>query len=207
LPANYTAPVPSDPNSQVLAQDDRSACGLDEVGRGALAGPLVAAAVVLPPQFTHPLLRDSKRLSPAQRERAALAIRAVATVCAVVEVGPAEIDGRGIGWANRWAFEQLMERVEAESFLVDGNLRLHSSRPYQSVVGGDAVVPAISAASIVAKVHRDRLMRDLDTRVPGYLWSQNKGYGSPGHMDALRRMGPSPYHRLSFIHLDESLPF
>ncbi len=182
-------------------------CGLDEVGRGALAGPLVAAAVVLPPQFAHPLLRDSKRLTATQRERVDSVIREVATVCRVVEVGPNEIDGRGIGWANRWAFEQLMEQVEAESFLVDGNLRLNSARPYRSVIGGDALVPAISAASIVAKVHRDSLMRDLDSRAPGYLWAANKGYGSPGHMAALRRLGPSPYHRLSFIHLDDELPF
>ena len=184
-----------------------SVCGLDEVGRGALAGPLVAAAVVLPDGFTHPLLRDSKRLSPAQRERLEPVIREAAAQLMLVEVGCQEIDRRGVGWANRHALERLLAEVVADHYLVDGNLRLATPRPYRSVIGGDDLVPAISAASIVAKVHRDRLMRELARECPGYFWEANKGYGSPAHLRALSELGPSPHHRLTFLHRQDALPF
>lgn len=183
------------------------ACGVDEVGRGALAGPLVAAAVVLESGFRHPLLRDSKRLTPAQRELLEPLIRTAATTVEVVEVGPDLIDRHGIGWANRTAFEQLMALVEAPLFLLDGNLKLNSKRPYRSVVHGDDLVPAISAASIVAKVWRDRLMCRLDPEFPHYGWAGNKGYGSARHLEAIARHGPSPLHRRSFLHRAEPLPF
>jgi ribonuclease HII len=176
------------------------ACGVDEVGRGALAGPLVAAAVVLEPGFRHPLLRDSKRLTPAQRERIEPLIRAASTAVEVVQVGPDLIDRHGIGWANRTAFEQLMSLVDTPLFLLDGNLRLSCGRPYRSVVHGDDLVPAISAASIVAKVWRDQLMRQLDYKFPVYGWAGNKGYGSARHLEAIARNGPSPLHRRSFLH-------
>lgn len=184
----------------------RGACGMDEVGRGALAGPLVAAAVVLPEGFSHPLLRDSKLLSAAQRERAGAAILAAAAAVEVVEVPPLEIDRRGVGWANRWAFEELMRRVAAPLYLVDGNLRLDPSRPHRCIPGGDRLVAAISAASIVAKVHRDRRMVDLDRLHPEYGWRRNKGYGSAEHLRALRELGPVALHRASFLHLDPVLP-
>jgi ribonuclease HII len=183
------------------------ACGVDEVGRGALAGPLVAAAVVLDPVFRHPLLRDSKRLTPGQRERLEPLIRTAASTVEVVEVGPDLIDLHGIGWANRTAFEQLMVLVDAPLFLLDGNLKLSSKRPYRSVVHGDDLVPAISAASIVAKVWRDRLMRRLDPDFPHYGWAGNKGYGSARHLEAIARHGPSPLHRRSFLHRADQLSF
>ena len=176
------------------------ACGVDEVGRGALAGPLVAAAVVLEPGFRHPLLRDSKRLSPAQRERIEPLIRAASTAVEMVQVGPDLIDRHGIVWANRTAFERLMTTVDTPLFLVDGNLRLSCGRPYRCVVHGDDLVPAISAASIVAKVWRDQLMRQLDSEFPVYGWAGNKGYGSARHLEAIARNGPSPLHRRSFLH-------
>lgn len=183
------------------------ACGVDEVGRGALAGPLVAAAVVLEPGFRHPLLRDSKRLTPAQRERLEPLIRTAATAVEVVEVGPGLIDRHGIGWANRTAFEQLIVLVDAPLFLLDGNLKLNSKRPYRSVIHGDDLVPAISAASIVAKVWRDQLMRQLDPEFPHYGWAGNKGYGSARHLEAIAIHGPSPLHRRSFLHQPEAALF
>lgn len=182
------------------------ACGIDEVGRGALAGPLVAAAVILQDGFTHPLLRDSKLLSSRQRDLVEPLIRQACVDVAVVEVAPIEIDRRGVGWANRWAFEQLMESVAAPLYLLDGNLRLDGRHRHLCVIGGDRLVPAIAAASIVAKVHRDRLMVGLSDQHPHYGWQRNKGYGSAEHLDALATHGPSSEHRLSFLHLQASLP-
>ena len=182
------------------------ACGMDEVGRGALAGPLVAAAVILPPAFSHPLLRDSKLLTAIQRERVETAIREAATAVEVVEVSPQDIDLRGVGWANRWAFEELMRRVPAPLYLVDGNLRLDPGRPHRCIPGGDRLVRAISAASIVAKVHRDRLMVELDRLHPRFGWRRNKGYGSRDHLEALREIGPVELHRTTFVHLEPHLP-
>lgn len=183
------------------------ACGLDEVGRGALAGPLVAAAVTLDPLFRHPLLRDSKQLSEAQRERVEPLIRQAAQAVEVFSVSSQLIDLHGIGWANRTAFEGLLQLVAAPLYLIDGNLRLNSSGCYRTVVKGDQLVPAISAASIVAKVHRDRLMRSLALEYPQYGWDGNKGYGSSQHLQAISRHGLTPHHRRSFVHLPAGLPF
>ena len=183
------------------------ACGMDEVGRGALAGPLVAAAVILPAGFSHPLLRDSKLLTASQRDRAEAAILEAAAAVEVVEVPPREIDLQGVGWANRWAFEELMRRVPAPLYLVDGNLRLDPGRPHRCIPGGDRLVGAISAASIVAKVHRDRRMVELDRLHPDFGWRRNKGYGSREHLDALRELGPVALHRSTFLHLQSRLPF
>ncbi len=182
------------------------ACGLDEVGRGALAGPLVAAAVVLAPGFRDPLLRDSKRLTARQRAAVEPRIRAAAVALAVLEVDAAAIDARGVGWANRHAFEQLIDQVPAEAYLCDGNLRLSTARPYTAIVGGDGLVDVIAAAAIVAKVHRDRLMARLHDEAPAYGWAQNKGYGSAAHLAALRAHGPHRHHRSSFLHRILELP-
>lgn len=185
---------------QLAGPDD---CGLDEVGRGALAGPLVAAAVVLPPRFRHSLLRDSKLLSEKQREVIEPLIRAAAVALQVIVIEVKLIDDRGLGWANRVAFERLIERVSAPKYLADGNLRISTTRPYQSVIGGDRLVPAISAASIVAKVYRDHLMRELDPEFPHYHWASNKGYGTPRHLGAIHQHGVCAHHRRSFIHEDQ----
>lgn len=179
------------------------ACGLDEVGRGALAGPLVAAAVVLPPGFAHPLLRDSKLLSERQREAIEPLIRAAAVALQVILIEVALIDDRGVGWANRVAFERLIEAVAAPEYLADGNLRISTTRRYQSVIGGDRLVPAISAASIVAKVYRDHLMRELHPDYPHYRWAENKGYGTPHHLGAIHQHGLCSHHRHSFIHQEQ----
>lgn len=170
-------------------------CGMDEVGRGAFAGPLVAAAVVLPPGYRHPLLRDSKLLSAEQRETAARSIRRRALSWHVAEIGAAEINRRGIGWANVELFCRLVELIEADGYCADGNLRIPARHAVHSLVGGDALVPAISAASIIAKVHRDAYMTSLHDAVPHYNWASNKGYGAPEHRAALRSHGTHPEHR------------
>jgi ribonuclease HII len=163
----------------------------------------VAAAVILPESFTHPLLRDSKLLSAEQRQTVEPLIRQAALALEVVAVTVEIINDRGIGWANRFAFERLIELVVAPTYLLDGNLRIATKRRYQSVVGGDRLVPAISAASIVAKVHRDRLMRELHPDFPHYGWERNKGYGTPHHRSAISHHGVCRHHRTSFVHLDQ----
>ncbi|MGC2191863.1 MAG: ribonuclease HII [Candidatus Dormiibacterota bacterium] len=188
---------------QLCQPVDADACGLDEVGRGALAGPLVAAAVVLPANFNHPLLRDSKLLSESQRETIEPVIRREALALQVIAIEVAEIDDRGVGWANRIAFERLIEQVVAQEYLVDGNLVIRTGHRYRSVIGGDRLVPAISAASIVAKVFRDRLMRQLHPQYAHYGWERNKGYGTPHHLGAISRHGICLHHRRSFIHQDQ----
>jgi ribonuclease HII len=190
------------------AMPGNGVCGLDEVGRGALAGPLVAAAAVLPPGFDgilgslRLLLRDSKTLSRAQRERIAEPIRRAALNLAIVEISVEEIDRRGIAWANREAFRRLIALIDAGSYVVDGNLRLRVEgermERVRSVVRADATEPAVSAASIVAKVHRDRLMADLAGEHPEYGWDHNAGYGTPEHIAALREHGPTSHHRALF---------
>jgi len=172
---------------------------MDEVGRGAYAGPLVAAAVVLPPRFRHPWLRDSKRLTARQREVVAEKVRAEA-LWMVVEISVAEINHRGLGWANREVFRQLVLAVtDADGYCCDGNLRIDADRPVHTLVKGDDLVPAISAASIVAKVHRDALMTAFHAEAPHYNWASNKGYGALEHRNAILRHGIHPQHRHVFI--------
>ncbi|MFN2569716.1 MAG: ribonuclease HII [Candidatus Dormibacteria bacterium] len=173
-------------------------CGMDEVGRGAFAGPLVAAAVVLPRRFRHPLLRDSKQLTARQRETAAAAIRRVAR-WSIAEITVVDINARGLGWANVEIFRRLVDLLEADGYCCDGRLRINASHPVHCLVGGDALVPAVSAASIIAKVHRDALMTRLHERAPQYNWARNKGYGAPEHRHALREHGPHQEHRRVFV--------
>ena len=182
-------------------EDPRSfrLCGMDEVGRGAYAGPLVAAAVILPPRFRHPLLRDSKLLTAKQREELAPIIRARALHWEVAEVSVAEINSRGIGWANADIFRRLAAGVEADGYCSDGRLRIPGERRVHTLVKGDNLIPAISAASIVAKVHRDAHMTRLHANAPEYAWASNKGYGAPIHLDAIRRLGPHAEHRRVWI--------
>jgi ribonuclease HII len=171
---------------------------MDEVGRGAFAGPLVAAAVVLPRRFRHPLLRDSKQLSARQREQIAPIIRESAT-WAIVEIPVGDINSRGLGWANIEVFRRLVDQLEADGYCCDGRLRIDASRPVHCLVGGDNLVPAVAAASIIAKVHRDALMTRLHEDAPQYNWARNKGYGAPEHRHALREHGSHRQHRDVFI--------
>jgi ribonuclease HII len=174
-------------------------CGMDEVGRGAFAGPLVAAAVVLPPGFRHPWLRDSKKLTAHQREVVAAEVHRRALACAIAEITVAEINLRGLGWANVEIFRRLVAEVAADGYCCDGRLRIDAAHPVHCLVRGDDLIPSISAASIVAKVHRDALMRRLHLQAPDYDWDHNKGYGAPVHRAAILARGVHPEHRRVFI--------
>ncbi len=184
-------------------------CGLDEAGRGPLAGPIVAAAVVFSPDFVFSELfpalrfRDSKKLSAHQREAAFEAIHEYATALSVEVVPVAEIDERGIGWANRTIFERLIMRIDADRYVVDGNLKLanlgHKARQVRSLVRADEIEQAVTAASIIAKVTRDRIMNDLHQDFPMYGWDHNMGYGTQAHIAALREYGPCQHHRHQFV--------
>jgi len=173
--------------------------GVDEAGRGPLAGPVVAAAVILDRRRVPKGIDDSKKLGADARARLCREIRAIAHVgvgIATVE----EIDEINILWASMLAMERAVAAlaIEPAMVLVDGNRCPRWDRPSQWVIGGDALCLSIAAASIVAKEERDRIMADYDAHHPGYGWAQNKGYGTPAHLDALARLGPSPLHRRSF---------
>ena len=180
--------------------DPGTVCGIDEAGRGPLAGPVVAAAVVLAPGRPIGGLRDSKQLSPTQRERLAEEIRNRALAWSIGRAEPAEIDRLNILHATllamRRAFTALA--VHPAHALVDGNRCPVLPCACEAVVRGDASVPAISAASILAKVVRDAEMLALDTDWPGYGFAIHKGYPTRQHLEALARLGPSAAHRRSF---------
>ena len=184
-------------------------CGLDEVGRGALAGPLVAAAVILPDDIADRLgalsrfLRDSKTVPRARREDLAAAIYVHALAVEVVTITVEEINRRGIGWANREAFHRLIAALDADEYVVDGKLR-PSAPPdritrVRCLVKADALVPAVAAASLVAKVHRDALMTALHLSYPAFCWHENAGYGTAAHLAALKALGACPEHRTVFV--------
>ncbi len=174
--------------------------GIDEAGRGCLAGPVVAGAVILPPTYDLPGLTDSKKLSPRRRAVLAQAIKAQAVSWALGFSWPREIDRINILQATLAAMSRALGalRVQPDCVLVDGNRAFPSPLPLTTVVGGDAIHPCISAASILAKTFRDELLERLDERYPGYGLAVHKGYGTREHLDALRRLGPSPAHRMTF---------
>ncbi|HCK85299.1 MAG TPA: ribonuclease HII [Hyphomonadaceae bacterium] len=174
-------------------------CGIDEAGRGPWAGPVVAAAVILPSMGRPKGLADSKQLTAETREELALAIRA----CAMVGFGaasPTEIDQLNILQATYLAMRRALEALPQRpaALLIDGNAAPDFGLPTETIVDGDAHVACISAASIIAKVERDRMMVELCARHPGYAFSKHKGYGTPEHQEALARLGPCAIHRLSF---------
>lgn len=174
--------------------------GVDEAGRGPLAGPVVAAAVILPPETTICYLDDSKKLTPERREALYDQIRDVALGCAVGSCPPAEIDRLNIHGAAMKAMREALAALpfEPEMVLVDG-LPIRGLRLRQKAIpGGDGLSLSIAAASVVAKVTRDRLMLELHRRYPEYGFHRHKGYGTVEHRLALARYGPSPEHRLSF---------
>ena len=172
--------------------------GVDEAGRGPLAGPVVAGAVVLCDGGIAGL-DDSKKLTP--RRRAALESEIKASCqWAIGEASVEEIDEINILQATMLAMTRAVDalRLDPDQVLVDGNRLPDWRYTAQAVVGGDAIHPCISAASIIAKEHRDRMMIAADARYPGYGWASNKGYGSKAHMEALATLGPTPLHRKSF---------
>lgn len=175
-------------------------CGVDEAGRGPLAGPVFAACVVLDPARPIEGLADSKLLSPAQRERLAQLIYERATGWAIAQASVEEIDSLNILRASLLAMQRAVEQllVEPTEVLVDGNRCPVVRFPARAVVGGDRSVPEISAASILAKTARDAFMVDLHGLYPRYGFDRHKGYPTPEHLEALRRHGVSPVHRRSF---------
>jgi ribonuclease HII len=179
--------------------------GVDEVGRGPLAGPVVAAAVILDDRRTIRGLNDSKLLQPEERERLDLEIRRRAVCCSVAEASVEEIDRYNILRAALLAMRRAVEGLREQPciVLVDGNQRPELSMPVRTVVGGDAKVRAISAASIIAKVYRDRLLRALHDEHPQYGFDGHKGYSTPEHLAALREHGACPHHRRSFAPVRE----
>jgi ribonuclease HII len=182
-----------------LMQSALHARGIRVVGRGALAGPLTAAAVVLPAEALIDGLDDSKKLTPEKRQTVAVSIRAVAVAWCVEHVSPEEIDHFGMTQAVRLAMRRALDGlgIEIGHVLVDGNDG-RVGYPSTAVVAGDSKVAAIAAASVVAKVTRDALMVELDAVHPGYGFALHKGYSTVEHMAAIRTMGPSAVHRLSF---------
>lgn len=196
----------------LLAHDralgQRFVAGVDEAGRGALAGPLVAAAVLLEPgalgaeeQALLMRLNDSKKLSASVRDELVLVIGAVALSIAVVAVSSTEIDEHGIQAANLGGLSRALDLLtapEGAALLVDGFTLPMQARAHQQLVKGDATSAAIAAASIVAKTTRDRVMEGLDVESPGYGFAAHAGYGTAVHREAITRLGPCHAHRFSF---------
>ena len=187
--------------------------GVDEAGRGPLAGPVSAAAVILPPRLTGQeewlkSIDDSKRLTAARREAAAAVIRQRALSWAVAQVEPADIDRAGIGPAVRNAMLAAVADLAPppDALLLDWVPLRHCPLPCRTIVKGDAKSLSIAAASILAKVTRDALMRDADRRYPGYGFARHKGYATAEHRRCLAEKGPTPLHRRSFRPLRQPAP-
>ncbi len=175
--------------------------GLDEVGRGCLAGPVVAAAVILPRHYTHSLLNDSKQLSAKQRERVKIDIERDALAWALAEVSHETIDRVNILKASFLAMHRAVDllKTSPEHLLVDGNRFVpYPLIPHTCIIKGDAQYLSIAAASVLAKVYRDDLMEQLGQEFPAYGWAQNVGYPTPAHRAAIRQFGTTKYHRMSF---------
>jgi ribonuclease HII len=183
----------ADPRGPLIA-------GIDEAGRGPLAGPVVAAAVILDPARPIAGLRDSKVLSAPRREELAALIRERALAWAIAEADVAEIDALNILEATLLAMRRACDRLAPapDEALVDGNRCPVLACAVRAIVKGDRDVPAISAASILAKTARDALLLEIDRRYPGYGFAQHKGYGTALHLAALSQLGPCPAHRRSF---------
>lgn len=173
--------------------------GMDEAGRGPLAGNVVAACVAMPKAPLLPWVDDSKKLSPARREKVYAEIMQTALYVGVGQATPEEIDQMNILEATKAAMRRAAEQVPASLFLIDAVSGLHLKGEERGIIHGDALCYSIAAASIVAKVTRDRQLLALDAEYPGYGFAQHKGYGTPQHIAALRALGPCPAHRRSFI--------
>ena len=174
--------------------------GADEAGRGALAGPLVAAAVILPREFDLEGIRDSKQLTARQRERCYERIVREGVAVSVCRAMPSRIDHRGLHRSNLWLLRRavLGLRLTPDYVLTDGFPVPRLGVPSLSMKKGDAVTASVAAASIVAKVTRDRMMDRYHRRFPAYGFDRHRGYGTAEHLEVLSRIGPSPIHRLSF---------
>jgi len=193
---------------QALKRGYRLIAGIDEAGRGALAGPVVAAAVILPPGLRIDGVDDSKKLSPDTRERLFEVIMARALAVGIGKGSPELIDGINILQATRHAMLEAVGQLfpQPDFLLIDGITTIDSAHPQKTVKKGDSLSLSIAAASIIAKVTRDRLMVGLDGLHPGYGFAAHKGYGSATHMAAISRFGPSNVHRMTFGGVKEHVP-
>lgn len=175
--------------------------GCDEAGRGCLAGPVFAAAVILPRDYSNPLLNDSKKLSTGQRNKLRLVIEADALAWAVETVDNIEIDTINILNASILAMHKALAKlsVTPELILVDGNrFKIYQDIPHQCIIRGDGLFLSIAAASILAKTHRDEYMMKLNEKHPEYGWNRNKGYPTLEHRKTILRIGSTPFHRQTF---------
>ena len=180
---------------------ERIEAGCDEAGRGCIAGPVFAAAVILAPDFHHPLLNDSKKLSPGSRERLRGLIEREAVSFGVGRVDEKEIDQINILHASFLAMHKALEQLQPvpEHLLIDGNrFKPFRDIPHSCIVKGDGKYSAIAAASILAKTYRDAYMERLHEQYPQYKWNRNRGYPTYAHRTALMKFGPTPHHRRSF---------
>ena len=179
----------------------RLEAGCDEAGRGPLAGPVFAAAVILPPGFSHPLLNDSKQMSASARQELRPIIQKEALAWAVVSVSAEEIDLLNILGASIAGMQRAVKalKIKPDFLLIDGNrFRPFDGYKYATVVHGDATYASIAAASVLAKTARDEYMLELAKKYPGYGWEHNFGYPTKEHIDAIKRLGYTPEHRKSF---------
>lgn len=175
--------------------------GCDEAGRGPLAGPVFAAAVILPDDFYHPLLNDSKKMSRKARETLREVIQNEAVAWAVEAVSAEEIDKLNILWASVTGMQRAVQKlgIKPEHLLIDGNrFRQFDDIPFTTVVHGDATYASIAAASVLAKTYRDDYMTELALRYPQYGWEHNMGYPTEEHIAAIKKFGYTPEHRRSF---------
>jgi ribonuclease HII len=182
--------------------------GCDEAGRGCLAGPVYAAAVILPPKYRNSLMNDSKQLSAKQRDRLRIEIESSAAAWAIGICSPAEIDSINILNASFLAMHRAIEKLGKvpEHLLIDGNrFRAYPGIPHSCVIKGDGKYLSIAAASILAKTHRDEYMEGLHQQHPGYNWRSNKGYPTADHRTAIAELGVTEFHRTTFRLLETQL--
>lgn len=175
-------------------------CGLDEVGRGALAGPLVAAAVILTKNIKG--LKDSKKLTLLKRQLLYKKIIKNSALAIIEEISALMINRKGMGWANKEIFRRLILKAQANKYIVDGNLKIKvrgKSKKIKSLIKADSVIPEVMAASIIAKVTRDKIMRELSVKFKIYGWQLNIGYGTKFHIQAIREYGLTRHHRKLFV--------
>ena len=183
--------------------DEKVVCGTDEAGRGPLAGPVVAASVILPPDFPVQILNDSKKMSEKERIKVEAIIKEKATAWAICAISHKIIDKINILNASLLGMKKSYEKLRDKGYkvtilLCDGNKTPDVDCPVEAIVKGDGKIPEIMAASILAKNHRDRLMDEADKKWPQYGFSHHKGYPTKEHYEALKNYGPCPIHRLSF---------
>lgn len=194
---------------QISFTENLIEAGCDEAGRGCLAGPVFAAAVILPPSFHHPLLNDSKQLTEAHRNLLRPIIEAEAIAWAVASSDSAEIDRINILKASFKAMHLAIDNLATrpELLIIDGHIfPPYLGIPHKCIVKGDAKFAAIAAASILAKTHRDDYMLHIHNEYPQYQWHNNKGYGTAAHLRGIQRYGTTPYHRMSFAPCSNTTP-